>query len=584
MRWIAILLIAGQVELLAAVGGVDAREPKDKHHILLRREDDAAWLSSSGQEGGRDLGSQPSLSVPWQASPYAEAQAKVDVGVGSLPDPSAEAAAGQDQVTAGQEDDQLLQEAADVQSEQASDATNSSADAAQTADKALSTTAASATKADYKETADAYSHLRACRDFDTTCFDKASEGACEAELQRTDMQFNCPVSCGLCGVPGSGWAPYFGGGGRHDTLVPVVVRDLSDVEATLPAWAHQRLSMAGPYRLPQQPSCISLLGASSGSSDHGREKHKCAACEEACTYRTKQAPLHTSFNFHPKLESQNAMDMIMFVELSSISQLAPFSMNGIQYKMNFNIMRAPDSNAFRGVVGPVVRGGAADGESLAGQHYLEVKDTQLPSPDGMLVRGRWLALPGARKSGDLGSCVRACVGCDNYPQLRSSGLTTGVACKLDVGVDDGHGFVYRIRQSKAAAQVQFEGVQYDGAEWEVTVRDTVTEAYYVLGRVLLEGASEDVGIATFTATHEHLGCAPCDAYFQAVRVNGPYVLQPSRQHIMRSCEITAGAESGALCKLHRAVSLGGLTVLYESGPSVWPKAPMTGRAIYKCSI
>lgn len=425
-----------------------------------------------------------------------------------------------------------------------------------------------------------------CKETRRDCFQRASEGACESAEDGPTMKKVCPVSCGQCGVPGSGFRPYFGTEGQEqDPLVPVVVKDFTDSDATLPAWAYQAVTVAGPYKLPHQPECTALARAFDGSSDHGMRKHKCAACEEPCSFRTKQAPIHTNWNFEPKLEELNIFDVAMYVEMSSVSQIAPFSMNGIHYKMNFEIQRTPKSQAFKGFVGPLARGGVAAEDSLYGQHYLQVKDTQLPSPDGMLVRGRWLALPGERVSGDIGSCVRSCVECDNYPQLRSSGLTTGVVCTVDVGIVDESSFVYRLRQSKPETSMAFQGSKYDGSEWEVTVRDVSTDAYYVVGRFFLEGASSTSGISSFMATHEHLGCAPCDAYFQSVRTAGPFVLNPKKQHFLKDAAVSAPATAqgeGGLCKLHRVVSLRGLTLLYQSGPAVWPKKALNGSKILKC--
>jgi len=342
--------------------------------------------------------------------------------------------------------------------------------------------------------------------------------------------------------------------------------------------------MAGIYKLPHQTNCSILLTAAMGASDFGQGYHECLACMEGCTSDNMQPAILGSWAFSPPLAVSNAYDMITMIEFLSVHQMAPFSLNGIWYKMRFEISRNSGKPWFV-EAGPQVRGGVGPGEALQGKHVALFSDTELPSPDGQLVKGRWLALPSTRRPGDIGSCKRTCVGCEDFPQLAASGLSTGVLCSIDVGMDNNMGFVYRIHKSKDDQRVNYDGSEYMGTEWQINIHDTTTGGFYVLARVILEGNAAHNGIRNFASTHQHLGCSPCDAYYQATRVTGPFVLQPKNQHNHLSMKYDLQKSVGQNCAMHRVAGLGGYTVLYESGPTVWPQH--VGRdeekGVYQCN-
>merc|ERR1719356_783114 len=271
------------------------------------------------------------------------------------------------------------------------------------------------------------------------------------------------------------------------------------------------------------------------------------------------------------------------VEFMSIQQIAPFALNGLWHQMSVEISRGRSSPWFV-EMGPQLRGGVAPGDALQGKHVAMISDTELPSPDGTLVKGRWLAMPSKRRPGDIGECKRACVGCDDYPQLSASGLSTGTLCSIDVGMDNGMGFVYRIHKTKDEQSVNFDGATYMGSEWQINIHDTTTGGFYVLARVILEGNAAHNGIRNFAATHQHLGCAPCDAYYQATRVTGPFILQPKNVHAHLYADYQLQQKVGTQCAMHRVSGLGGYSILYESGPTVWPAKTVRDKKqlIYQC--
>eukprot|EP00929_Paragymnodinium_shiwhaense_P001926 TRINITY_DN10212_c1_g1_i2.p1 TRINITY_DN10212_c1_g1~~TRINITY_DN10212_c1_g1_i2.p1 ORF type:complete len:458 (+),score=70.32 TRINITY_DN10212_c1_g1_i2:474-1847(+) len=334
-----------------------------------------------------------------------------------------------------------------------------------------------------------------------------------------------------------------------------------------PDWAREPIAAVGSYALPGQPNCSLLASEGSGRSDHGLRDHACRACGEGCGMLNRQVPVKTSWRFKPPLSVLPALDLYTVLEFPSVDSLAPLPTNGLSHRWHFTIGR-PDGPGFAGSMGPQVRGGVGKGEALFGEHGFEIKDTVPPAPDGSLVRGRWLALPGERRSGDIGSCSRKCVGCEDYPQLEGARLATGLVCKIDIAIGSGSSFVYRLRQSSESVPVLHDGDTYYGAQWDVNIHDASSGAFFVLGRVVLEGTSKANGVISFSSRHEPLGCLPCDAAFQAVRTAGPFIMVPKDVHSIKKCDVQLERTGGQGCAMQRVVGLGGLTLLYESGPGV----------------
>eukprot|EP00929_Paragymnodinium_shiwhaense_P065330 TRINITY_DN32762_c0_g1_i3.p1 TRINITY_DN32762_c0_g1~~TRINITY_DN32762_c0_g1_i3.p1 ORF type:complete len:421 (+),score=42.82 TRINITY_DN32762_c0_g1_i3:108-1370(+) len=210
----------------------------------------------------------------------------------------------------------------------------------------------------------------------------------------------------------------------------------------------QPMLYSGLFKLPPQPECQLLADYTAGQSDLGSGQHECKTCIHGCTKENRQPPMRTSWRFQPALATAPAFDIAMAVEFRNIRQVAEYPLNGISYKIEFVISRSGGAG-FLGSMGPEARGGVAAG-ALNGKHYLEIRDTAMPSPDGSVVHGRRLVLPSKRRSGQLGSCKRACLGCEDFPQVKGVGMSSGVVCSFEEGVDNGESFVYRLRLLGAA--------------------------------------------------------------------------------------------------------------------------------------
>lgn len=324
--------------------------------------------------------------------------------------------------------------------------------------------------------------------------------------------------------------------------------------------------------LQDQPNCTVLVGLEDGNSDG--PDHMPPRVQEECTKENQKIPILATWEITPPLDQLNAFDIKTYIVLDSISQLrrSDHEGKGIYHKMEFEIARTGGSG-FWGQMGPIVMGGSSPEEgSLLGRHVFHMGDTALPATDRSYVRGRRLVLPGHSKAGDMGRCTRSCLGCDSehgHAEMLRLNFTTGVSCSVEASMDDGHAFVYRIYMSQPSTTVLWGGTTWMGQEWEVTATDVLSGSHYVVGRVVLESNTAKHGIKHWINKHVHLGCTHCFAAYEAYRVVGPFILSPARQHLVRSGSVRHMPEAGGEeCDARRGVAVGGLEVLYESGPGV----------------
>lgn len=318
-----------------------------------------------------------------------------------------------------------------------------------------------------------------------------------------------------------------------------------------------------------EPTCRVLVGEDAGSSDYGKSDHTCTACPDGCGVKNMQPPVYSVYSIDPPLDQLNAFELIMVVTWKSVMKVQPHASSGLYNKMKF-IISHTDGKPFKGEMGPQVRGGGVSGAALGGKHIFEISDTEPPSVRGGLVEGRRLALASSPAPGDVGFCTRVCSNCANKPALVAIGETTGVRCEVSMAMDDGDGFIYRLKLVTGDAFSEYEGARYQGAEWQVLIRDVSNGNEVSVGRILLEGNTHSSGIEKFSNVHMHLGCTPCDAFYQGTVVGGPYITQPEGKHKVKACEVQALENMGTECNLRRAVGLGGMSVFLESGPGVWP--------------
>lgn len=327
------------------------------------------------------------------------------------------------------------------------------------------------------------------------------------------------------------------------------------------------------WSLPPSPtSCEVLIGESGsadvvGTSDDGAGDHDCQKCNVPCIQLNKQKTVELTWSFNPELVEENAFDVETRIEWTNIIKLAAYKKKGLHHAIKFGMASNPDKTGyFRGKMGPEISALDDDEEPLRGRHLISFEDTAVADSGGEGPDGRRLVIP----AHDAGSCVREI----SQPENASAADSTGTTCNVGYSaLQGGEAFVYRLRMTKGAAEAKYAGMWYFGSEWEVSVKDLTNQQQSVLGKVLLEGDTKDQGIETISHEHEHLGCTPCDAFYEKTSIHGPFVLQPAGKH-----NITAGksdlTEEAGTCNLHREVSLGGYGIQIETGPGVTP-APET---------
>jgi len=231
-----------------------------------------------------------------------------------------------------------------------------------------------------------------------------------------------------------------------------------------------------------------------------------------------------------------------------------------------------EEKRFAGYMGPQIWP-----HDLKGRHLFSMWDTAKPSESG-----RRLAIPAS----EPGSCTRNCNDCglEDLRHFRAAGLTTGTKCiSAYVEKVEGQAFVYRIRMSNATAEAQYDGTVYHGTEWEVEVLDLGKQTKFVLGRVLLQDDTGSEGIDTWKNFHEHIGCTPCDAFYEKTTIHGPFIINPSGLHTI-TAGYTHGLNAKYTCRLHREVALGDLGVQMETGPGVTPASGDTQKSkLFHCT-
>jgi len=334
-------------------------------------------------------------------------------------------------------------------------------------------------------------------------------------------------------------------------------------------------------------SCTMDVTQEMGLSDYGSTQHSCTACQRTCSEENKQQATNLKYLFEPALESCNAKDVKFYMNFSSIDQLgcANCGAKGIRHKLEMQFATNAGEGitgyqdkvlGFNGWMGPEVMGGPRQaGSDFQGLHVFEVEDTEEPSHSedcaALNPAGRWLAIPGAGKMGETWNCQRIC----KSTHTCHCGRKTHVRCTASIAMSTSQLFVYRVRMTSKSAVTTFEGSTYTGTEWEVSAQDLshknlAGEGHMTVGRVILVGNADVYGIKTMSQAHEHIGCVPCDMFYESTVVSGPFVQDPVGVHAIRSAEGGAPPLTAHSCELFRMSSLGGFAVKFETGPGLWP--------------
>jgi hypothetical protein len=254
---------------------------------------------------------------------------------------------------------------------------------------------------------------------------------------------------------------------------------------------------------------------------------------EPCTQATKQKALYLQYDFEPPLHTSPALDISVQHEWNATSDIHRYGKNGV-----FAAQPIGTSDGLGGYFGSQVHGDGSDGLLFSIWDTLE---PHMPAANvsACLARGAPNATWCEHKHAFALSptCTRHCLDCGLHKGWHN---TTGVQCHVPMRLADGDRLVFRLRRVVPNATFsdaqQGLGLLYLGSEWELTARHVVggdegAASDVVVGRMFWEGTYH--GISRFGAFHEHIGCCPCDAFFESEVRTGPWVSGPMPRDVQR---------------------------------------------------
>eukprot|EP01063_Lacrimia_lanifica_P026849 TRINITY_DN3686_c1_g3_i1.p5 TRINITY_DN3686_c1_g3~~TRINITY_DN3686_c1_g3_i1.p5 ORF type:complete len:222 (+),score=62.14 TRINITY_DN3686_c1_g3_i1:890-1555(+) len=127
------------------------------------------------------------------------------------------------------------------------------------------------------------------------------------------------------------------------------------------------------------------------------------------------------------------------------------------------------------------------------------------------------------------TCRRHCLDCGKNRGSGGWHNSTGTACGgQNITIAHGDAVRTRIHQIDGNATYRWPetpGVVYRGSIWraevQVVSKDGVAGPPIAIGTQFFEGVVGG-GITSFGAFHEHLGCVPCDAFYESEVRRGPF--------------------------------------------------------------
>eukprot|EP00041_Stephanoeca_diplocostata_P018679 m.393369 g.393369 ORF g.393369 m.393369 type:complete len:340 (+) comp21087_c1_seq21:223-1242(+) len=294
-----------------------------------------------------------------------------------------------------------------------------------------------------------------------------------------------------------------------------------------------------------------------------------------CTGANKQKALYLDYDISPSLKDGPAADLSVGVVWENETQMRHYGANGIFAAQPFGI-----EDGVGGYFGSQVIGS----NKTMGTLLFSIWDSPLhrkgpgPECDHALPNATWC---NHKHAFPLSStCRRHCLDCGLHPGWHN---TTGTQCSVSVPIGDGTGFMFRLRQVNPNTTYtdpnDSNHVVYSGSIWNLTVvPGTPTQPRHtrvaesdaiLLGSVFFErtfGLVDRLG-----AFHEHIGCTPCDAFFEGERRFGLTVNAPDTR---TTSAITFNPPTTAECQLYnvkQAPLPSGLpSVVITTGPGTHP--------------
>lgn len=247
-------------------------------------------------------------------------------------------------------------------------------------------------------------------------------------------------------------------------------------------------------------------------------------------------------SFDPPLsEGNGAFDVVVEVQWTNLDDLRSFGQNGIfaSFPVHWHGERM-----IGGYFGPQATGGGdPNNEQVLFSLWDHQGDASTWQP----------ALPRSPE------CKRNCNDC-------SDADSTGTQCKIHIPAHTGQTLRLRLRQTAVGVTDTYNGREWVGDEWEITIMDVASGEHWLVGRQLLTGL-QGAGIKNIQSFNEHIGCTPCGSFEAIEKRAGPWVLKPEGVRLtgvssQYSCD-------DCTCKDHIVAEVSGTRPMWRfaSGPS-----------------
>lgn len=242
-----------------------------------------------------------------------------------------------------------------------------------------------------------------------------------------------------------------------------------------------------------------------------------------CTAATKQKALYLDYTFEPALKTNPAVDISAEVILNSTKAMREYGHNGIYAAHPIGSA----GGGLGGYFGLVVTANTSTGGLL-----FSVWDTRLkhmPPCQPNAPNATWCQHLHSFPYQDNGTCHRHCLDCGLHPGWRN---TTGTQCSVPMVLSSGDSVTFRLQRTIPKITLHNMsgfGLVYHGSVWQVTARISTymgNTSTVLVGSMFWEGSFE--GIDRFGAFHEHVGCTPCNAFFESEIRRGPILNAVSR--------------------------------------------------------
>ena len=300
------------------------------------------------------------------------------------------------------------------------------------------------------------------------------------------------------------------------------------------------------------------------------------AARPNCTAATKQKALYLQYGFSPTLTESPATDLSVQVEWNSTSDMRRWGRNGI--------FAAHPIGTSDGVGGYF--GSQADGNPSQGGLIFSVwdkLDEQMPERNVSACQAHGLNKTWCSSLHAFAlspGCRRHCLDCGLHPGWKN---TTGVQCSVPMRLNESDALRFRLHRTAAVATFsepsQGLGLSYQGSEWSleasrVGADGAVEGSPVIVGRMFWQGTFG--GIDRLGAFHEHIGCTPCEAFYESELRTGPWIEAPQRRTVRRIGFAPPHVASCRLFDVEITTSAQGTPCAqFRTGPGAVPAPPLS---------